>query len=230
MCLKEALKKLGPFISERRKARIATVVANRSANISLLLENVNNIANEYAVLRSMEALGCLHLHKLSTMVQPQHPPLTNSINPRFPPRTDAGARGWVRIHHWYNTEQCISCLKEKHGYILAVANPTAQTSITNLDFSQKLLVAFGNEKVGISEELLRLSNVNFSLPMCGFVDSFNVSVAASLILYHAYLHRMTKLVSRFFNYKLTIICVGFSDSTCLFLNCWTDIHSSVKTY
>lgn len=195
MCLKEALKKLSPCISDGRRARIASVVASRSNAISLLLENVTNEANEHAVLRSMDALGCLHLHKLSTSVQPKPFSSTSHITPRFPPRTDAGARSWIKIHHWSNASQCISHLKEKHGYTLAITSPTAQTSINNLDFSQKLLVAFGNETNGISEELAGLSDINFSLPMCGFVDSFNISVAVALTLYHAFLHRTTKSVS-----------------------------------
>lgn len=194
MCVKEALTKLSPLISERIKARIASVVSNRSTAVSILLENVINETNEFAVLRSMEALGCLHLHKLSTIASSP-----NHTKRKYPPRTDAGARNWIKIHHWSNTVQCISHLKEKHGYILAVTSPTAQTSITNLDFSQKLLVAFGNEANGISEELMGLSDVNFSLPMCGFVESYNIAVAASLTLYHSYLHRTTKPVSESFS-------------------------------
>ena len=195
MCLKEALRRLGPSISERRKDRIASVIGSRSTSISLLLENVYNEANENAIIRSMDAMGCLQLHKLSTR-PPKLPYISRwKHKVKFPPRTDAGARSWISIHQWSNVDQCISHLKEKHGYTLAVTSPAAQISISDLDFSQKLLVAFGNEVGGISDELLELSDINFSIPMCGFVESFNISVAVSLTLYHAYLHRMKNPVS-----------------------------------
>ena len=191
MCLKEALKKLGPMVSERRKARIASAVASRTNSLSLLLENVHNEGNECAILRSMDALGCLHLHKLQTV--PAAPAAWHDSKKtkklRFPPRTDAGARGWVHIHHWTHLGECISHLKGNHGYSLVSTCPSASLPISALDFDRKLLVAFGNESSGISEELAAMSDQKFSLPMLGFVDSYNISVCAALVLYHAYLHR-----------------------------------------
>ncbi len=188
MCLlKEAVKRLSPTISEARRARIASVVSSRTNSVAVLLENICNDANEYAVLRSMDALGCLHLHSLQTEPQAVAPSRSSW---RYPPRTDAGAGTWVNIHRWSNTKECISELKSRHGYTLACAFPNAvATPITSVDFNQKLLVAFGNERDGISQELGDLSDIKFSLPMCGFVESFNVSVSVALVLYHAYLHR-----------------------------------------
>lgn len=190
MCLKEAVKKLGPMISERRKARIASVVASRTSTLALLMENVKNEANESAVLRSMDALGVPHLHKLQTTPADTHTDWHSKKKRRFPPRTDSGARNWVEIHHWSDTKECISHLKTHQGFVVASACPDAPISVTNVDFSQKLLVAFGNEVDGISDELAELSDFKFSLPMCGFVESFNISVSVALTLYHAYLHRI----------------------------------------
>lgn len=188
MCLKEALKKLSPMISERRKARIASVVASRTNSLAVLLENVHNEANESAVLRSMDALGCLHFHKLQTTSSDMHA-TWHSKKVRFPPRTDAGARAWVQTHHWFNTRECISHLKDHHGFAVASACPSATTPISDIDFSRKVLVAFGNESSGISDELAEISDLKFALPMCGFVDCYNISVSVALTLYHAYLRR-----------------------------------------
>lgn len=190
MCLKEAVKKLVPMLSERRKARIASVVASRTSSLAVLLENVKNEANESAILRSMDALGVLHLHKLQTT--PPSGTYTewhSKKKLRFPPRTDSGSRNWVEIHHWSDTKECISHLKTHRGFVVASACPDAPISIMDVDFGQKLLVAFGNETDGITQELAVLSDFKFSLPMCGFVESFNISVSVALILYHAYLHR-----------------------------------------
>ena len=42
----------------------------------------------------------------------------------------------------------------------------------------------GNEERGISEEMRRLADKTFTLPMCGFAESFNLSVATSITLAH----------------------------------------------
>ena len=190
MCLKEAVKKLGPLISERRKARIASVVASRTSSLALLLENVKNEANVSAVLRSMDALGVMHLHKLQTTPSVTHAECHSKKKLRFPPRTDCGSRNWVEIHHWSDTKECVSHLKTHQGFVVASAFPDAPVSIMDVDFGQKLLLTFGNEIDGVSEELAELSDFKFSLPMCGFAESFNISVSVALTLYHAYLHRI----------------------------------------
>ena len=189
MCLKEVLKRLAPMISERRRGKIASVVASRTNSLAILLENLRNGANENAIVRSMDALGCPHLHTLQTDVT-ETESCSKIKKGKFPPRTDAGARSWVRIHHWSDTRECIAHLKAQHGYTVVSACPAAATPISDIDFDQKLLVAFGNESEGISEELAEMSDFRVSLPMCGFVDSYNISVAVALVLYQAYLHRI----------------------------------------
>ena len=183
--LRDALRRLSPAITEHKRARIASVVAARTNSVSLLLENVHDEANVNAVLRSMDALGCLHLHRLTTS-----PPSSRWLEKRenvrkrckYPPRTDSGARSWVSMRHWDNARECVERLREKHGYLLACASHEAATCITDIDFNQKLLIAFGNETDGISDELAGLSDVQFSVPMCGFVESYNIAFKPPLII------------------------------------------------
>lgn len=47
---------------------------------------------------------------------------------------------------------------------------------------------------GISDEALELSDLHCSIPMKGMVDSFNVSVAAGIVMHHAVCDRTTRLV------------------------------------
>ena len=210
MCLKEALRKLSPMISEQRRIRIASVVASRTNSIAILLDNVYNDANQNAILRSMDALGCLYLHSLQTEAAAslEGGGLTKR-RLRYPPRTDAGARSWVNTHQWHDVTECIAYLKSRHGYTLACALPTAtSTPVTSIDFGKKLLVAFGNERDGISRELADLSEINFSLPMCGFVESYNVSVSVALVLFQAYLHRAKAHVRRSSHIIMAIVWKG----------------------
>lgn len=47
---------------------------------------------------------------------------------------------------------------------------------------------------GISDEALDLSDLHCSIPMKGMVDSFNVSVAAGILMHHAVCDRTSRLV------------------------------------
>ena len=189
LSLKEALRRLSSTLSEDRRALVAAVVAARSSSVALLLENIENSGDVNGVLRTMDALGCLHLHRLNTE------PEAHSRKKRRDPKTDVGSRQWVCAHQWQDLHECVTSLRTQQGYRLACACPDAPTPIADVDFDQKLVLAFGKESSGVSEELAKLSDIRFSLPMCGFVRSFNMPTAVALSLYHAYLHRTKRHVN-----------------------------------
>lgn len=58
---------------------------------------------------------------------------------------------------------------------------------------------------GISDEALELSDLHCSIPMNGMVDSFNVSVAAGILMHHAVCDRTSRLVTK----KKTFLILGF---------------------
>lgn len=47
---------------------------------------------------------------------------------------------------------------------------------------------------GISDEALELSDLHCSIPMAGMVKSFNVSVAAGILMHHAVCDRISRMV------------------------------------
>ena len=193
MQLERATRFLASCISDSRKSRIASAVALRTNTVAVLLENINNEGNENAVVRSMDALGFQNLHRCTA---PDISLRSRRPKGRHPyMRTDSGARNWITIHNWADVTTCIRHLKDDCGYKVAVASPDASVPISKVEFTQKLAVAFGNEKNGVSEPLLRMSDLRFSLPMCGFVQSFNVSVSVAITLYHAHMQRVQKLVN-----------------------------------
>ncbi|KAG0476574.1 hypothetical protein HPP92_012949 [Vanilla planifolia] len=66
-------------------------------------------------------------------------------------------------------------------------------SIYDLDWTHPTAIVVGNEHFGISHEALQLSDLNCSIPMKGMVDSFNVSVAAGILMHHAVSDRVSRL-------------------------------------
>src|SRR5690606_18760270 len=52
------------------------------------------------------------------------------------------------------------------------------------DFSGRCALVLGNEKDGVSQEMIAAADECIIIPMSGFVQSFNISVAGALSLYH----------------------------------------------
>ena len=173
--VKEAIKALSAYITDERKLRIQSVVSKRIKSIAVLVEDVKDSGNLNAITRSMDAFGFQDIHQIKY-------PGTFLNKPSM--RTDGGSRQWVTLHDWYDTEKCVTHLKSQ-GYAIGCTHLTARRTIQEVDFKRKLVLAFGNEARGVTDDLTRLSDFTFSIPMVGFVSSLNVSVCAAIALYHA---------------------------------------------
>src|SRR5690606_2684742 len=65
-------------------------------------------------------------------------------------------------------------------------------SFHDIDYTQPMALAFGNERDGVSEELLEYSDGRFVIPQMGMIRSLNISVACAVTLYEALRQRMDK--------------------------------------
>ncbi|XP_051121091.1 uncharacterized protein LOC127244558 [Andrographis paniculata] len=104
-----------------------------------------------------------------------------------------GAEKWLDIELWSSVKECFGVLKER-GYRIATAHLGMDAvSVYDVDWSCPTAIVVGNELRGISEEALELSDLCCSIPMRGMVDSFNVSVAAGLLMHQAVCDRTSRL-------------------------------------
>ncbi len=176
------IERLGEYISENRSKRIESVLAHRTHTVVTVVEGLVNLGNVSAVMRSAEALGYYQFHVIE-----------NNDRFKHSERTSKGAEKWLDVHKWADAEQCASYLHEK-GYQIVVTHLDAEAKpIDEIDFTRPTALVFGNERAGISEAMLSLADQRCIIPMVGFVESFNISVAAAVGLYHAYLDRVRKL-------------------------------------
>ena len=190
--LEKSLRILAPLLSDAKKQRIADVVANRTGSLAVLLENVWDKGNRNAVMRSMDAFGVHTLHKLSYGKE-RVEPLRRKYG-ASEMRTDAGARKWLVTKSWTDVEDCLRQLKLE-GYKLASTVPDASMKLADVDFTQRLVISFGNEHTGVSETVLKASDVQFAVPMIGFVQSLNLSVCVAVTLQQAFMQRLAELVN-----------------------------------
>eukprot|EP01018_Ginkgo_biloba_P036531 Gb_38004 [translate_table: standard] len=182
----EILQALDPYILETRKQRIREVVRNRSYSVCLVVEGLTDFGNISAIFRSADALGFQSVHVIS-----------NDSTKRYKQNRNVsmGAEKWLDIEQWETPRECFEVLRSR-GYRIAVTHIGIDTvSVHDMDWTLPTAIVLGNEHKGISEEALQLSDMKCSIPMAGMVDSFNVSVAAGIVMHHAVHHRISHMGS-----------------------------------
>jgi tRNA (guanosine-2'-O-)-methyltransferase len=177
----EIVDTLSDLLTEERRERIEDVLDGRTYNVATVVEGVVNMGNVSAVMRSAEALG----------FQPFHV-VTGGEKFKDSRRTSQGAEKWLDIHQWNSPEQCISYLKGEQYQIIVTHLDESSIPINDVDFTRKTALVFGNERDGVSAQMVQLSDVRCVVPMSGFVRSFNISVAAAVALYHARTDRIAR--------------------------------------
>jgi tRNA(Leu) C34 or U34 (ribose-2'-O)-methylase TrmL len=90
---------------------------------------------------------------------------------------------WMTVHRHEAAAPCMEELKKEGFTILATTLSPTAVSLDRLDLTnRKVAVVFGNETHGVSSSTLELADAHVTLPMLGFTQSYNVSVASALVL------------------------------------------------
>ncbi|GLT36236.1 hypothetical protein SLA2020_106280 [Shorea laevis] len=180
----EVLEAVAPIMMEERKQRLKRVVMNRSYSVCLVVEGLSDFGNVSAAFRSADALGLQSVHVVSR---------DSSKRYRDNRHVSMGAEKWLDIELWNSPKDCFDVLKSR-GYRIATTHVGMDAeSIYDMDWSCPTAIVVGNENRGISDEALELSDLHCSIPMNGMVDSFNVSVAAGILMHHAVCDRTSRL-------------------------------------
>ena len=177
----KVLSEIGPLLTPERKERIQTVVQGRTYNLAVVLENIYDRGNASAVMRSQEALGIGLTHMIES-----------GEKFKESQRTTAGADKWVELKKWKSTKDCVTHLKSQGFSVVTTHLGKKSVPIHEIDFTKKTALVLGNEHAGASEEMVELSDQCVILPMTGFVQSYNISVAGALCFYHMYQDRIRR--------------------------------------
>ncbi len=169
-------------MTDRRRAKIEKVLSRRQKDLTLVLDNIHDPHNVSAIYRSCDAFG---VHKV-------HLYYTNTPFPHLSEKTSASARKWVDTVRHKDKESLIAGLKDTGYQVLATnCTPTAKP-LREYDLTKPTAIIMGNEHSGVSEELFPLVDGEIYIPMFGMIQSFNVSVAAALLLGEASRQRQLK--------------------------------------
>jgi tRNA (guanosine-2'-O-)-methyltransferase len=170
---REIIDTLNANLAEERIQRIRDVVEHRTYTIVPVMECLFDRGNVSAVVRSAEALGYQSVHNIDT-----------SKKFKDARRVSKGAHNWLDVSVWDSTPACVTALKAQGYRILATHLDENAVPIDSFDFDRPTALVFGNERDGVSREIRDAADASVIVPMPGFTQSFNISVAAALCLYH----------------------------------------------
>lgn len=159
------------FITPERKARFMEVLQNRTRYLTVALEDVYQLHNTSAVIRSCDVFGLQEAH----LIEGRH-------GHRLDKNIAMGAQRWVDIHRHSNPSKCIKALRERGYHIVATTPRAGSTSLQDFSLKGPTALFFGTEKEGLSQEVLQQADAALYIPMHGFTESLNISVAAAIIL------------------------------------------------
>ncbi|GAB4157120.1 MAG: RNA methyltransferase [Winogradskyella sp.] len=167
------LEYLESYLTENRKQRFKTVLAQRTKYFTVATEDVYQLHNTSAVIRSCDVFGIQEVN------------IVEEINSKRIDREIAmGAQKWVDLNRYHTTKSCIEDLKSK-GYQIVATSPHAKgCDLIDFDISKRSCFFFGRETEGLSERVLEEADCFLKIPMVGFTESLNISVSAAIILQH----------------------------------------------
>jgi len=171
---KQLLEYLQTYLTDRRRNLFKEVLERRTRHFTVVSEDVYQLHNTSAVMRSCDVFGIQEL---------------NVIEERLGKRIDReiamGAQKWVNIHRYESTRNCIDSLR-KSGYQIIATTPHNDSQLLHeFDVTKKSAFFFGKEKEGLSETVLKEADGFLKIPMYGFTESLNISVSAAIILQSA---------------------------------------------
>lgn len=167
----EYLEYVEGFLTESRMQRFLEILNNRTKHFTVVMEDVFQLHNTSAVMRSCEVFGVQELCV---------------IEKRFGKTIDKqialGAEKWVDIHRYNDNESCISDIKAK-GYRIVATTPHLEASyLEDFDITEPAAIFFGTEKYGLSEDIMEQADAFIKIPMVGFTESLNISVSAAITI------------------------------------------------
>lgn len=167
----EYLAFLENILTDNRKERFHKVLSKRTNHFTIAMEDIFQLHNTSAVMRSCEVFGIQQLNVIEERY-------TKSIDKEIA----MGAQKWVDVNRFNSISGCISSMKSKGYQIIATTPHENDCDLDDFDISKPSALFFGTERDGLSEEVLQNSDGFLKIPMAGFTESLNISVSAAIII------------------------------------------------
>lgn len=184
----DLLNHLESFLTENRRQRFNTVLPQRTKHFTVATEDVYQLHNTSAVIRSCDVFGIQEVNVIE------------EVNSKRIDREIAmGAQKWVDINRFNTVKDCVAHLKNRGYQIVATTPHSNDCELNDFDITLKSCFFFGRETEGLSDYVMDHADCFLKIPMVGFTESLNISVSAAIILQHV----TSKLRKSNINWQLT---------------------------
>lgn len=139
-------------------------------NISLALDEIQDPGNMGTIIRLADWFGVKNIFCSMNCA--------DSYNPKV---VQASMGSITRVRIEYND---LPVWVKKNSNLSVYATGLNGEDVTKMEKMDEGIIIIGNESKGISNELLKLANVQITIPRKGKAESLNVAVATGIILSH----------------------------------------------
>ena len=144
--------------------------------IIVLLDNVRSLNNIGSVFRTCDAMGIKKMYLCGITGQPPHREIR---------KTAIGASESVDWEHKKNASEIIKKYRDLCYEIIAVEQTSNSVSLENYQINnKKILLIFGNEINGVSQNLVDSCDLSLEVPQWGTKHSMNISVSVGIVLWN----------------------------------------------
>ena len=164
---------LAEFMTAERYGVLRGGVAMRTRYMTVLAENMYHGQNAAALIRHCDAFGVQEMHTVETLC-------------RFEPNPviARGSERWVDVHRHASTAEAVAELRRRGYRIVATTPHREDATPETFDVTKgPFALVFGTEHAGISDEAIAAVDDILRIPMCGLVESLNVSASAAILIY-----------------------------------------------
>ena len=161
-------------MTPERLERITSTLSKRQPDLTVVMDQLYKAHNLSAIARTCDAFAIQDVH----YIWPES-------DYRLKSASAAGSDSWVTVNSHADTRSAIQHLKDRGFRVCAAHLTDSAIDYRDYDFTQPTALLMGAEWEGISEEAASLADQHLIIPMCGMVQSLNVSVAAAIILSEA---------------------------------------------
>ena len=171
--LRERLDYMTQFITEERREVLRRTLSQRTNYMRIMTENMFHPQNASAIMRHCEAFGIQQIHTVEDRCK--FDPSVNIVR---------GTQKWVDVEHHDTTQEALAALKDEGYRIVATTPHRCSSTPETFDVTKgKFALVFGTEHAGISDEVIEAADEFLMIPMCGMVESLNVSASAAILIY-----------------------------------------------
>lgn len=166
-------------LEELGRMDVAAFKAASKTPIIIVLDNIRSMNNIGSVFRSADAFAVEAIYLCGITAQPPH---------REIEKTALGATDSVQWKYFENTLAAIADLKAKAYHICAIEQVANSVSLAQLTINKELKYAliFGNEVMGVEQQVIDQSDTCIEIPQFGTKHSFNIAVTAGIVLWECY--------------------------------------------